>query len=54
MTSELTGYVDECVAQRRDLLAVEHRRRCAEDSKIPAWLKGETPLPLFANVQEAA
>ncbi|MDI2593117.1 hypothetical protein POF45_17020 [Pseudomonas sp. 681] len=54
MTSELTGYVDECLAQRRDLLAVEHRRRCAEDSKILAWLKGETPLPLIANVQEAA
>lgn len=54
LTSDLTGNVDECLAQRRDLLAVEHRRRCAEDSKILAWLKGETPPPLFANVQEAA
>jgi hypothetical protein len=54
LTSDLSGYVDECLAQQRELLAVEHRRRCAEDSKILAWLKGETPLPLFANVQEAA
>ncbi|PQP01268.1 hypothetical protein C5612_20435 [Pseudomonas frederiksbergensis] len=54
LTSDLSGYVDECLAQRRDLLAVEHRRRCAEDSKILAWLKGETPPPLFAHVQEAA
>ncbi|TPG82145.1 hypothetical protein [Pseudomonas mandelii] len=54
MTSDLSSYVDECLAQQRDRLTVEHRRRCAEDSKILAWLKGETPLPLFANVQEAA
>lgn len=54
LTSDLSGYVDGCLAQQRELLAVEHRRRCVEDSKILAWLKGETPLPLFANVQEAA
>jgi hypothetical protein len=54
LTSDLSGYVDGCLAQQRDRLAVEHRRRCVEDSKILAWLKGETPLPLFANVQEAA
>ena len=54
MSSDLNSYVDECLAQRRDLLAVEHHRRCVEDSKILAWLKGETPPPLFANVQEAA
>ncbi len=54
LTSDLTQYVDECLAQSRDSLAVEHRRRCAEDSKILAWLKGETPPPLFASAQEAA
>lgn len=54
LTSDLNDYVDECLAQRRELLAIEHRRRCAEDSKILAWLKGETPMPLFASVQEEA
>lgn len=54
LTSDLTSYVDECLAQQRELLAVKHRRRCVEDSKILAWLKGETPPPLFTNMQEAA
>jgi hypothetical protein len=54
LTSDLTEYVDECLTQRRDGMAVEYRRRCAEDSKILAWLKGETPPPLFASAQEAA
>jgi len=54
LTSDLSRYVEECLAQQRDLLAVEHRRRCVEDSKILAWLKGETPPPLFTNMQEAA
>lgn len=54
LTSDLAGYVDECVAQRREMLAVKHLRRCVEDSKILAWLKGETPLPLFTNMEEAA
>ncbi|CAI8759025.1 Mu-transpos_C domain-containing protein [Pseudomonas sp. IT-P171] len=54
LTSDLSRYVDECLAQQRELLAVEHRRRCVEDSKILAWLKGETPPPLFTNLQEAA
>ncbi|WP_130911736.1 hypothetical protein AB4P93_15065 [Pseudomonas sp. B26140] len=54
LTSDLNGYVEECVAQRREQMAVVHRRRCVEDSKILAWLKGETPPPLFANAQEAA
>lgn len=54
LTSDLYSYVEECLAQQRDLLAVEHRRRCVEDSKILAWLKGETPPPLFTNMQEAA
>ena len=54
MTSELTGYAAECLAQQRELLAVEHRRQCDEDSKILAWLKGETPSPLFNNLREAA
>lgn len=54
MTSDLSSYVEECVAQRLELLVVEHRRRCAEDSKILAWLKGETPLPLFVCTQDAA
>lgn len=54
LTLDLTSYVDECLAQQRELLAIKHRRRCIEDSKILAWLKGETPPPLFANVQEAA
>ncbi len=54
MTSDLSSYVEECLVQQRDLLAVEHRRRCVEDSKILAWLKGETPPPLFTNMQEAA
>ena len=54
LTSDLTQYVDECLAQSRDSQAVEHRQRCAEDSKIQAWLKGETPPPLLAFAQEAA
>lgn len=54
MTSDLTEYVGECLAQRRYVMAVEHRRRCAEDSKILAWLIGKTPPPLFAFAQEAA
>ena len=54
LTSDLNGYVEECVAQRREQMAVVHRRRCVEDSKILAWLKGATPPPLFANAQEAA
>ncbi|WKL50899.1 hypothetical protein Q1W70_15455 [Pseudomonas kielensis] len=54
MTSDLTEHVDECLAQRRDVMTVEYRRRCVEDSKILAWLKGETPPPLLAFAQEAA
>jgi hypothetical protein len=54
LTSDLDGYVEQCVAQRREQMAVEHRRRCVEDSKILAWLRGETPAPLFARAQEAA
>lgn len=54
LTSDLDGYVEQCVAQRREQMALEHRRRCVEDSKILAWLKGETPAPLFARAQEAA
>lgn len=54
LTSDLTEYVDECLAQRRDVMAVKYRRRCVEDSKILAWLKDETPPPLFAFAQEAA
>lgn len=54
LTSDLNGYVEECVAQRREQMDAVHRRRCIEDSKILAWLKGETPPPLFADAQEAA
>lgn len=54
LTSEMTVHVNESVAQRREQLAVEYRRRCAEDSKILAWLKGETPPPLFAEAKEVA
>ncbi|KAB0482825.1 hypothetical protein SAMN04490202_2402 [Pseudomonas reinekei] len=54
LTSDLSGYIDECLAERRDLLAAKHRRRCVEDNKILAWLKGETPQPLFTCTQEAA
>jgi hypothetical protein len=54
LTSDVDSYVEECVAQRREQMAAEHRRRCVEDSKILAWLKGETPAPLFARAQEAA
>lgn len=54
LTSDLSGYVAECLAQQRELLAVEHHRQCDEDSKILAWLKGETPPPLFNNLREAA
>lgn len=54
LTSDLVGYLEECVAQRREQMTITHRRRCAEDSKILAWLKGETPAPLFAQTQEAA
>lgn len=53
LTSDLTGYVEECLAQRREQMSAEYRRHCAEDSKILAWLKGETPTPLFAQTQEA-
>lgn len=54
ITSDLSEYMQECLNERRNALAEQHRRRCAEDSKILAWLKGETPPPLFVNVQEAA
>ncbi len=54
LTSDLNGYVEECLAQRHEQMSAEYRRRCAEDSKILAWLKGETPAPLFATAQEAA
>jgi hypothetical protein len=54
LTSDLSGYVAECLAQQRELLAVEHRRQCNQDSKILAWLKGETPPLLFTSMQEAA
>lgn len=52
LTSDVTAYVEECVAQRLEQMALAHRRRCTEDSKILAWLKGETPPPLFAETQE--
>lgn len=54
LTSDLPSYVEECLSQQRELFAEEHRRRCVEDSKILAWLKGETSSPLFNHVQEAA
>jgi hypothetical protein len=54
ITSDLSQYMEECLVERRSSLAEQHRRRCAEDSKILAWLKGETPPPLFASTQEAA
>jgi hypothetical protein len=54
ITSDLSQYMEECLVERRNSLAEQHRRRCAEDSKILAWLKGETPPPLFASTQEAA
>lgn len=54
ITSDLSQYMEECLVERRNSLVEQHRRRCAEDSKILAWLKGETPPPLFASTQEAA
>jgi hypothetical protein len=54
ITSDLSQYMEECLVERRNSLAEQHRRRCAEDSKILAWLKGETPPPLFASTQEEA
>jgi hypothetical protein len=54
LTSDLDVYIEQCVAQRREQMYVEHRRRCAEDCTILAWLKGETPAPLFAPTQGAA
>jgi hypothetical protein len=54
LTCDLVGYVEECVAQRQEQMALQYHRRCVEDSKILAWLKGETPAPLFALAQEAA
>ena len=53
-TSDLSEYMEECLNERRNVLAEQYRRRSVEDRKILAWLKGETPPPLFANVQEAA
>lgn len=54
ITSDLSEYMEGCLNERRNVLAEQYRRRCAEDRKILAWLKGEIPPPLFANVQEAA
>ncbi|QXI10919.1 MULTISPECIES: hypothetical protein [Pseudomonas] len=54
ITSDLSEYMEGCLNERRNVLAEQHRRRYAEDRKILAWLKGDTPPPLFANVQEAA
>jgi len=54
ITSDLSEYMEGCLNERRNVLAEQYRRRCVEDSKILAWLRGETPPPLFANVQEAA
>ncbi|MFK7699505.1 hypothetical protein [Pseudomonas caspiana] len=49
LQSDRADYIQQCVAERLEHLAVTHRRRCAEDQKILAWLKGEVPPPLFAK-----
>lgn len=49
LDTDPAAYQDQCLAERREVLATQHRRRSAEDQKILAWLKGETPPPLLAS-----
>jgi hypothetical protein len=44
-TEDLDTFVAECVAKREEWLAEEYRRRCIEDARIFAWLKGEAHPP---------
>ncbi|KEY87498.1 hypothetical protein MBA34_16675 [Pseudomonas capeferrum] len=39
--TDLDTFVAECVANRGEWLTEEYRRRCKEDARIFAWLKGE-------------
>ncbi|RMM70598.1 hypothetical protein ALQ73_04876, partial [Pseudomonas savastanoi pv. glycinea] len=45
---------EQSITERRDYLTVMHRRRCNEDRKILAWLKGEVPAPLFDTETKVA
>lgn len=54
ITSDLSKYMEECLNDRRNTLAEQHRCHCTEDSKILAWLKGDASPPSLANAQEAA
>lgn len=46
---ELESYVGQSIETRRAWLTEEYRRRCVEDSKILAWLKGEAHLASLAR-----
>lgn len=46
---DLETFVAECVADRETWLAEEYRRRCREDARIYAWLKGEPRPPESGN-----
>ncbi|WP_122454348.1 hypothetical protein [Pseudomonas viridiflava] len=54
LKDDLAAYVEQSIAERRERLTVMHRRRCKEDQKILAWLKGEVPAPLFDAEAHAA
>ncbi|RML66843.1 hypothetical protein ALQ92_100649 [Pseudomonas syringae pv. pisi] len=47
-------YIEQSISERRDYLTVMHHRRCNEDRKILAWLKGEVPAPLFDTETKVA
>ncbi|WP_122518701.1 hypothetical protein [Pseudomonas viridiflava] len=47
-------YIEQSISERRDYLKVMHRRRCNEDRKILAWLRGEVPAPLFDTETKVA
>ncbi|PJY96148.1 MULTISPECIES: hypothetical protein [Pseudomonas] len=46
---DLETFAAECVAKREEWLMEEHRRRCLEDARIFAWLKGEAHPPASSN-----
>ena len=47
--ADLDTFVAESVAKREEWLTEEYCRRCREDARIFAWLKGEAPPPTSGN-----
>ncbi|MNJ37008.1 hypothetical protein D3C77_318130 [compost metagenome] len=45
----LETFVAECVEKREEWLMEEHHRRCQEDARIFAWLKGEANPTSLSN-----